>query len=152
MIALIVDDTAQERKLLRLLFHFKGWETVEAANGEDGLRLARQHLPDVIVSDALMPKMDGFQLLWEVRTCKLADTPFIIFTSTYRDEKDKDFCLGIGVDAFVEKPLRPDDFWKTLEEVLERRSRGERPAVTVGEDAFLRCYHDVLVRKLREKV
>lgn len=152
MIALIVDDTSQERKLLRLLFQVKGWDTVEAANGEDGLRLALQHLPDVIICDALMPKKDGFQLLWEIRNSKLADTPFIIFTATYRDMKDKEFCIGVGADAFVEKPLRPDDFWRTLEEVLEKRARGERPEVQLSEDGFMKCYHDVLVRKLREKV
>lgn len=152
MIVLIVDDTAQERKLLRLLFQVKGWEVVEAVNGDEGLAVARRHLPDLIVSDALMPKKDGFELLWELRHSKLADTPFIIFTATYRGEADRAFCLDIGVDAYVEKPLRPDDFWRLVTDVLEKRKRGEKPVVKVDEDGFLKGYHDVLVRKLREKL
>jgi len=152
MIALIVDDTAEERKLLSMLFHRKGWEAVEATDGEEGLRLARQHLPDLIISDALMPKLDGFQLLWEVRRSHLKDTPFIIFTATYRDYRDEDFAVAAGADAFIEKPFRASELWSMVEEVLERRNRGEVPEVTFSEDEFLRGYHDVLVRKLREKV
>ncbi|HWI40614.1 MAG TPA: response regulator, partial [Verrucomicrobiae bacterium] len=124
MLALIVDDCGDDRKLLRYYFTRRGWDIAEAANGEEALRVARSVLPDLIVSDALMPRMDGFELLREIRNSSLRDVPFIIYTCTYLQEEDRSFSLDSGADAFLEKPRPPDEFWKVVDEVMERRRSG----------------------------
>ncbi|HXC92766.1 MAG TPA: response regulator, partial [Geobacteraceae bacterium] len=61
MKTLVVDDNAADRKILRYVLERRGWEVIEAADGEEGLIMARNHGPGLIISDALMPKLDGFQ-------------------------------------------------------------------------------------------
>lgn len=151
MIALIIDDSPVDRKFLRIHFERRGWEVVEAGDGEEGLAAAKQSLPDLIVSDALMPRMDGFELLWQIRHSKLAATPFIIYTSIYLHEMDRVFTQELGADAFLLKSLQLDDFAREVGKVLDRRAQGETPQVTIDDDEFLQHYRDVLLHKISEK-
>lgn len=80
MRVLIVDDSATDRKLLRYYLTRAGWETVEAENGREAIDRIRENTPDLIISDALMPEVDGFQLLREVKKMRL--TPSVPFMST----------------------------------------------------------------------
>ena len=81
---LIVDDNADDRRLLKYIVERKGHEAIEARDGLEGLRMAKISLPDLIISDALMPLMDGFQFLRCVREdLNLSSTPFIFYSATY---------------------------------------------------------------------
>ena len=104
---LIVDDLQENRYLLEAMLSAQGFETESASNGIEALEhLKKQHF-DAIISDLLMPKMDGFQL---IRTCKkdpgLRKIPFIIYTATYTDKKDVDFGLSLGAARYLIKPCR----------------------------------------------
>ena len=149
---LIVDDHAQNRYFLERLFAANGHECVSAQNGQLALEALRASRFDAVVSDVLMPEMDGFQLCRETRRdAALRTTPFIFYTATYTDAADRDFGLALGATAYVVKPSEPED-------ILAAVTGASRPAVSkvvpVAEDdtEFYRGYNPRLVRKLEQKV
>lgn len=111
--ALIVDDKLENRYLLHALLAGHGFEVVEADNGVEALAAAGRQAPDVVVTDLLMPKMDGYALLraWKADT-RLAGIPVIVYTATYTEPKDEKLALDLGADAFIVKPTEPDVFMR----------------------------------------
>lgn len=154
MRALIVDDVAENRYLLRMLLQGHGFEVEEACNGADALELARRLPPDLAISDLLMPVMDGYTLLrhWKADGA-LRGIPFMVYTATYTEPKDEKLALDLGADTFIIKPAEPEPFMQHLHEVLEKSSHGVLPprTQTVSEDAGFKLYSEVLVKKLEKK-
>jgi len=156
MNVLIVDDKPENLYLLRTLLGAKGYEVTEAMNGEQALVSARQTLPDLIVSDILMPVMDGFALCraWKAdEQFKLI--PFVFYTATYTEAKDKEFALNLGADLFLVKPQEIHVFLHEIEKVLAiegTQDRSKVHPVEVKEVDFYRQYNVRLVRKLEDKV
>jgi signal transduction histidine kinase len=155
--ALIVDDKAENLYLLEVLLKGLGYQVQTAAHGVEALALARQTPPDIIISDILMPVMDGFALCrqWK-QDAALAQIPFVFYTATYTDDKDRQFALGLGADSFIVKPSEPADFMQIIDEVLTRKRGGAWPphaeAPTASEEVYLKEYNQALVRKLEQKV
>src|SRR5208282_5998950 len=90
-----------------------GCTVIEARDGEEGFDLAIRHHPDIIVSDALMPRMDGFQLLRALKSDPhLRSIPFLFYSATYTGEQEIKLALSLGADAFVVKPTEPEEFWE----------------------------------------
>ena len=112
---LIVDDLAVNRYLLESILRSAHYEFVSTKNGIEALEQLRSDSFDVIISDILMPKMDGFQLL---RECKkdplLQKIPFIIYTATYTEKKDMEFGLSLGAIRYIIKPSEPDVLFHSL--------------------------------------
>jgi signal transduction histidine kinase/CheY-like chemotaxis protein len=152
--ALIVDDRPENRYLLRTVLKGHGFEASEAENGVAALARARQRMPDVVISDLLMPEMDGYALLraWKADPL-LARVPFIVYTATYTDAKDEQLARDLGADAFLVKPTEPGAFMRRLREVLAQAQAGtlQPRAPALEGDAALRGYNAALVRKLEEK-
>ncbi|MGM0633748.1 MAG: response regulator [Pseudomonadota bacterium] len=153
---LIVDDKEENRYYLEILLGGNGYHVVTAQHGEQALELARRSPPDVVVSDLLMPVMDGYTLLrhWKQDT-RLAHIPFVVYTATYTEAEDEKLALDLGADAFILKPAEPDAFLKALEDV-EARAGVARPQTDSGgpataEAGLFRQYSTSLVRKLEEK-
>ncbi|MFZ3207534.1 MAG: response regulator, partial [Geobacteraceae bacterium] len=91
---LIVDDNAVVRKILKHYLESRGCETMEACDGQEGLDIAIQQLPGLIISDALMPVMDGFQFLREVRkNPSIAAIPFVFYSATYTGGRDMELAM-----------------------------------------------------------
>ncbi len=152
---LIVDDNDENRYLLRALLEGHGFEVVQAAHGAEALTRARQALPALIISDLLMPVMDGYTFLRECRADEqLRLVPFVVYTATYTDPKDERLALSLGASAFIIKPAEPETFVARIREVLALQGRGELPAAPApaDENVLLRQYSEVLVRKLEDKV
>ena len=151
---LIVDDKEENLYLLRTLLQGHGFEVAEARHGAEALEVARRNPPDLIVADILMPVMDGFSLCREWKQDeRLKRIPFVFYTATYTDEKDRDFALGLGAEHFIVKPEDPDALLETLRATL--RKAGSAPpsgAPAEGEPAFLKQYSEALVRKLEAKM
>jgi PAS domain S-box-containing protein len=153
---LIADDIEENRYFLEALLQGHGYQVVSAVNGVEALARARAEKPDLIVTDILMPVMDGFALCREFKKdSALADTPFVFYTATYTDRKDKDFGLSLGADRYLLKPMEPDLLMEILREVMEERAhkRLER-AVTDLEDesGYLKKHNEALIRKLESKM
>src|SRR5262245_31991943 len=102
---LIVDDHATNLKLLRAQLEAEGHSVVEAGNGIEALSLLDHGGVDAVISDILMPGMDGFRLCLEIRkTEKLAALPFILYTNTYNSPEDRQLAQVVGADRYVVKP------------------------------------------------
>jgi hypothetical protein len=118
MTILIVDDNEMNLYQLQVLLGASGYQVVTAANGAEALIAARQNPPDLIVSDILMPVMDGFALCHEWKKDeRLRQIPFIFYTATYTDERDRKFALSLGAEQFLVKPEEPEVFMRTIREV-----------------------------------
>jgi DNA-binding response OmpR family regulator len=117
---LMIDDQASIRELVELYLTKEGFRVTSARNGRDGLFLARQELPDLILLDVMMPDMDGWAFLKEHR--KERDTPIIILTAR-GDETDRVLGLEMGADDYVTKPFNPRELVARVRAVLRRMRR-----------------------------
>ncbi len=151
---LIVDDQPDARYLLQVLLTGHGHEAAVTSNGQEALDQARIDPPQLIISDILMPVMDGFRLCCEVRKDPvLKDTTFVFYTATYTQQSDADFALKIGADDFIRKPSDPAAFMARIERVVSTASRtpsGARDELS-DESEVLRLYNERLVAKLEKR-
>ena len=123
---LVADDKEESRYLLRTLLESQGYEVEEAAHGAEALIKARTAPPELIISDLLMPVMDGYTLLrhWKADE-RLRAIPFIVYTATYTDAKDERLALDMGADDFILKPTEPEPFIARVQKVLHKKETGE---------------------------
>ncbi len=154
-LVLIVDDIKESRLLLRKIIKSMDYNIQEAANGKEGLEIARLHKPGLIISDILMPVMDGFQFCREVKKDdKLKNIPFIIYTATYTDKKDEEFAFSLGVERFIRKPTGPDKFIKIIQSVISNAKKGTlepKKPIFKEEKEILKFYNERLINKLEKK-
>jgi signal transduction histidine kinase/DNA-binding response OmpR family regulator len=154
-VALVVDDHPEGIYLLRCLLAAEGFTVLEARNGREALSIAQTQAIDIVISDILMPVMDGFSLCraWRANP-RLRAVPFVVYTATYIDKRDEDLALSLGADLFLVKPTEPEVFMEKVREILARRS--QRPATQeqkqTEETPFLQQYSQVLVHKLEDKL
>ncbi len=150
---LVADDNVQGRYLLMQLFTASGHQCTAVADGAAALGALRSEPFDAIVSDILMPGMDGFQFCRETRNDpQLGALPFVFYTATYTDEKDREFGLSLGADAFLIKPSDPSVLLEAIERA--RGDKARRPSLAPGpaEQVFLQQYNSRLVHKLESKL
>ena len=152
---LIVDDKPESLYLLRAMLQGNGCEVDEARHGAEALVKARQNPPGIIISDLLMPVMDGYTLLrhWKADE-RLKPIPFVVYTATYTEPKDEKLALDLGADGFIIKPAEPEPFISRIREVLaaDQRARLTSTCEPVGEEkGLLKECSEILVRKLEEK-
>jgi signal transduction histidine kinase/DNA-binding response OmpR family regulator len=158
MKVLIVDDNDDDRKLMRLNLERHGCTNViEARDGQEGFDQAMAYRPDLIISDALMPRIDGFQLLRRLKAeAKLGNIPFVFHSAVYTGVQDEELAYSLGADAFIAKPKEPEDFWRELSVIIERLASAVHnppPGEPMeGEKEYLRHYSSVVAAKLEEKV
>lgn len=154
---LIVDDDEQGLYVLETLLKDQGYDVRTARNGAQALEKARFDPPDLVVSDILMPVMDGFTLCSQWKKDKqLNRIPFIFYTATYTDPRDRSVALKLGVERFILKPLEPELFLKILQEVIAESRTSAGPAESMQqpgeENAYFREYNEALIRRLENKV
>ena len=119
---LVVDDEPHIRTVLRGYLEAEGFAVSEAADGEAAVRQVRQHPPDLVLLDVMLPGMDGLEVLRQVR--KFSDV-YVILVTARSEEIDKLVGLGVGADDYVTKPFSPREVAARVKAVL-RRDRGTR--------------------------
>jgi len=153
---LIADDDQQNRYMLQSLLEGNGHVVVTTANGAEALDIAATDAPEILITDVLMPIMDGFTLCRHWKSdARFRHIPVIVYTATYTDEKDEELALSLGADRFVVKPQEPDAFLETLAGVLTKLSEGgiAQPRECCDEEETLNTlYNEALVRKLEDKM
>ncbi len=153
---LVVEDNEDSRNLLVKQLRAYGHEVMAAANGAEALPQALKEPPDILVTDILMPKMDGFQLCYKWKqNDRLRDIPFIFYTATYTSDEDEKFALSLGANAFIRKPAEPDALVQMLREVCEKAKAGALAPAEVAPlepSLYLTEYNKRLVAKLDRKV
>jgi CheY-like chemotaxis protein len=152
---LVVDDKEDARYLLTALLAGHGHTVVEAANGQEALAQLRADAFDLVVSDILMPVMDGFRLCHEVRKDdRLKSILFIFYTATYIQESDAAFARQIGADDFVLKPAEPEALLARIQAVVDKANARDwtpRAPGLIDEADVLRLYSERLVAKLEKR-
>ncbi|RME40495.1 MAG: hybrid sensor histidine kinase/response regulator, partial [Deltaproteobacteria bacterium] len=156
MKVLIVDDRADDRAVLHHYLLRIAEQILEADNGASALEQAREHRPDLIISDALMPGVDGFELLRRIRRDpELEHTPFIFYSAVYTGSRDQELAMALGADDFIVKPTEPQTFLERIRKALDNlpaTRRQPRPELLQQDELYLKSYSQMVAARLEEKV
>lgn len=151
---LIVDDRSDNRLLLREQLRGFDAETVAAESGVRALHELRSQSFDLVVTDLLMPEMDGFQLCYLLKTDpQLKRTPVVIYTANYVTRKDEEEAKNLGADDFITRPIDEEQLSQRILAVLERAHSGliaeprRKP-----DEGFIREYSTLLIQKLEDQL
>jgi CheY-like chemotaxis protein len=118
---LLVEDDPDILKLLDTTLTFSGYRVVTARNGREGLEAIHKERPEVVITDIMMPKLDGFGLVHRLRLNPVTrDIPVVFITATYVAPEDREFAYDVGATHFIQKPLNLDEFLGTIAELLEK--------------------------------
>jgi DNA-binding response OmpR family regulator len=136
---LVIDDEAPIRLLCRVNLEAEKMDVIEAPDGPSGLERAREHRPDVVLLDVMMPGLDGWRvaehLLEDERTSEIP----IIFLTARAEFRDRAKGLGIGGIDYVTKPFNPLELAPLVRDLLDRLERGERDDVRAEKLSELRA-------------
>jgi signal transduction histidine kinase len=149
---LIADDFPGNLKLLRVGLESEGHQVIEAANGLEALAVLDQESVDAVISDILMPSMDGFRLCSEIRrsTKDYRNIPVILYTATYDSLADRTLADSVGADAYMLKPAPAAALIAAAQDARHKPSR--RPSASVADEAdVLKHYNAALVHKLETR-
>jgi two-component sensor histidine kinase/CheY-like chemotaxis protein len=153
---LIVDDNKESLYILEALLKGGGYEVVSAGNGAEALEKLSTKSVDMIISDVLMPVMDGFKFCKEVREQdELKNIPFIFYTATYKDEREEKLASKLGADKYILKPAEPEELIKIIQGMLRDVEEGKfepmKPALEEKEEV-MKLYNERLINKLEKKM
>lgn len=156
MNVLIVEDDENSRILLESSLTANGYQVKSAENGKIALDLAIRNPPDLIISDILMPEMDGYTLCKELKSnTDLRHIPFIFYTATYTDPSDEKLAMDLGASRFIVKPLDMDTFLNEIAVVLKTK-KTEKPSFDEHrkktEQELENNHAAILNKKLNKKV
>ena len=147
---LIVEDDRDISRLLDAALTFRGYRVIVAHNGQEALEVIQIKRPAIVITDIMMPKLDGFGLVHRLRihpeTC---DIPVVFITATYVAPEDREFALNIGATRFIQKPVDLEKFVGIVSDVLKQ----DRPPVIepLKELQFFEGYRRRLKIKLEQK-
>lgn len=122
-IILVVEDEPSIRESLRDLLEIEGYQVLTAPNGESGLTILRQHKPDLIISDVMMPKMSGFEFLKAIRSNAETELIPVIMLTAMVELESKLEGLGLGADDYITKPFVFKEVNLRINNLLERRKK-----------------------------
>jgi len=118
---LIVEDNEKNLKLARDVLQVKGYETLEAGTAEEGLRIAGERKPDLILMDIQLPGMSGIEALKALHADPAtAAIPVVAITASVM-QQDRQQVMGAGFDGFIEKPINLRNFLATVQDALQRK-------------------------------
>lgn len=150
---LVVDDNATNRKLLCAQLEAEGYVVLQAVDGVDALVVLESEPVDALISDILMPRMDGYRLSNRIRQHpKLSALPIILYTSTYESASDRELAESAGADRYLTKPAPMPVILLTLQEAMQQAGKRNAPKNPPPDEAYiLHEYSEVLVEKLEAK-
>lgn len=130
---MVVDDEMHIRELVRFYLDKAGFDTIEAANAEEALDIVENQYIDLAVVDIMMPGMDGFELVEQMRQYR--EFPVIMLTAKSQS-KDKLRGFSLGIDDYVTKPFDPDELMARVKTILKRYSINSSNVVKIGDAIF----------------
>src|SRR5512143_569098 len=136
---LVIDDDPAQVKMIEMTLWEVKYRPVTATNGEEGLKTFRQHQPDLVVLDVMMPGMDGWETCYRIR--QISTVP-IIFLTGRQTTDDKVSGFKLGADDYLVKPFLPDELLARVETVLRRTYRARQPL-----SSLLRAGPDILINR-----
>ncbi|KAA3607214.1 MAG: response regulator [Planctomycetota bacterium] len=152
MRVLVVEDTDDSRVMLVKALKGQGYDTSSCCNGKEALSLLRRQPVDLVISDILMPEMDGFELCRIMKTDDdLKSIPVIFYTATYTESRDEALALALGAERFLIKPLEPGKLAAVIREVLNAGQEVEMEA-ELSRNHFQQWHRQTVSRKLDKKM
>jgi signal transduction histidine kinase len=152
----IVEDDADSRVMLSALLKGQGHITVEADSGIQALELIKNSPPDLIITDILMPGMDGFDFCREVKSDpKLTHIPLIFYTATYSSEEDEELGIMMGASRYIIKPQQPKVLIKIIDELFKELNHEKLQSpeiITENQEIINRKQIEVVGKKLQKKM
>lgn len=148
---LVVEDAASVLDMLEVTLRLKGYPVATARNGQDALEYISQQHPALVITDILMPKMDGYTLAHTLRKDpQTSQIPIVFLSATYIAPEDKQFAFALGAVHFLEKPIDTEDFLLTIAEILTTENAGSQ-SEPMQETDFFEGYRDRLEQKRNYK-
>ncbi|MBW4443611.1 MAG: response regulator transcription factor [Plectolyngbya sp. WJT66-NPBG17] len=120
---LLIDDDPNLILLVKDYLEFRGYEVVTAENGREALEVLEQDVPDMIICDVMMPEMDGYQLVSNIRQDPKTSWIPVLFLSAKGQSQDRVKGLNIGADVYMVKPFEPEELVAQVESSLKQASR-----------------------------
>jgi CheY-like chemotaxis protein len=117
---LVVEDNEKNRKLVRDVLTFKGYQVIEAENGEDGVRLAQERLPKLVLMDIQLPGIDGIEALRRLRADEATRSIPVLAVTASAMDRDRQQIMAAGFDGYQSKPLNVKEFVAAVEAVFGR--------------------------------
>ncbi len=147
---LIVEDVPNVLELLEVTLRFKGYAVITARNGEEALDVISKTRPVLIITDILMPKMDGYAFIQKLRINPATRAiPVVFLSATYVTPEDKNFAMSLGAARFMEKPIDTEDFLLTVAELVTQQPFTQPQPLDM--EKFYAGYRARLEDKLRHK-
>lgn len=129
---LVIEDNAANLELVRYLLSFSGYAVLEARDGAQGIALALQERPDMIVCDLQMPLLDGYEVLARLRENQDIARTVIVAVTAFSMPNDRQKVMTAGFDGYLSKPIEPETFVGQIEAFLPAELRSPRPAANNG--------------------
>ena len=148
-LVLVVDDEEEIRSLLKRLLTQKGYRVLEADRGLLALRLVKDHMPDLIVLDAMLPELHGFDIAQRIKgSAKYGRIPIIMVSAVYRGPRiAEDLKAKYGIEEYIEKPFRIADVLHAVQRLLARSEPDERPSEPVRDPELLSAEAEKALRE-----
>jgi len=147
---LVVEDIAAVRELIQVQLTVRGYQVLTARDGQDALAMVAASKPSVVITDILMPRVDGFALAHRLRTNPLTThIPIIFLSATYVSAEDERFALNLGALRFLPKPIDADELFIAVADALTGQVIS--PSAPLSEREFYTGYRQRLENKLRQK-
>ncbi len=148
---LVAEDIPDILNLMDATLKFKGYRVVTARNGQEALEAVQKEHPLMVITDILMPKLDGFNLVHRLRiNPETRNIPVVFLSATYVAPEDKAFALTIGATRFIEKPIDLNNLIATIEELIKLGTHASPESL--DEFEFYDGYRKRLKIKLNQKV
>jgi CheY-like chemotaxis protein len=150
---LIADDSPRNLKLLRAVLESEGHQVVEAANGVAALAILEREPQDAVISDILMPSMDGFRLCHEIRKSgkSYSSIPLILYTATYDSPSDRTLADTVGADGYILKPAPVAVLIGAVQDAMQKAATRQPIKAEIDETYVLKNYSAALVDKLETR-
>jgi two-component system, cell cycle response regulator DivK len=113
--ALIIEDNEQNMYMLSFLLEMNNYEVIQAINWLEGIKAAKESLPDVILLDIQLPEMDGYQVAQELRKSRDLNHILIVAVTSHAMVGDREKVMAAGANGYIEKPIDPDNFIQKME-------------------------------------
>lgn len=122
---LVIEDNEQNLYLVTFILEKFGYKVIQARNGQDGIDIAKEISPDLILLDIQLPFMDGYDVAQKLnKLVQIKNTPIIAVTS-YAMTGDREKALTSGCSGYITKPINPETFIDSIEQYLSKRDEGK---------------------------
>jgi len=147
---LVVDDRPTNRELIATLLSHRGHTALEAADGAEALALVRAERPELIICDILMPTMDGFEFVRQLRASQHRQTEVVFYTAHYHEREARSLAKACGVSRILVKPCEPEEILRVIDDALSRKTPDRSTVAPEFDREHLRLMTDKLSQKVNE--